>query len=128
MSKSPVTEERLLDGAKGWREEAEAVIADISSMVNSITISSILPCDESGIYLNVETKENSSFTIEMSTAGFRVCGNQLDLIEENDDQEKIYYETPYALLDSISPAYRYELNLIHHLIFVQSLDIVLEQL
>lgn len=110
MSKSPVTEERLLDGAKGWREEAEAVIADISSMVNSITISSILPCDESGIYLNVETKENSSFTIEMSTAGFRVCGNQLDLIEENDDQEKIYYETPYALLDSISPAYRYELN------------------
>ena len=113
------TEERFLNGDntddEGWRSEALAVIADIKKFVKQINISNILPCDENGIYLNLETKESASLTIELSSAGFRVCGYRFDtlIVEEGGitfNNEKIplnvYYETPYALLDSISPAYR----------------------
>jgi hypothetical protein len=108
MSKSPITDERLLndgESGNGWKSEALAVISDISSFVSSLTICELLPCNQNGIYLNLETKENKQLTIEMSSAGFRVCGQQFDThLVANDNT--IYYETPYALLDSISPAYR----------------------
>src|SRR5699024_6907079 len=103
------------------------------------SISPVLPCNENGIYLNLETKESSCLTVELSSAGFRVCGYQFDtLVDSTDDHDydhdhdhetvdtaaadsqpdddrhpnrraiplNVYYETPYALLDSISPAYR----------------------
>lgn len=116
------TEERFLNGDntddEGWRSEALAVIADIKQFVNAISISSVLPCDENGIYLNLETKECASLTVELSCAGFRVCGYKFDTLVSSEDEAKelsatnsviplnVYYETPYALLDSISPAYR----------------------
>lgn len=134
------TEERFLNGDnnedEGWKSEALAgmhkvfsniflyftnnyitilVIADISNYVKQIDISSDLPCDDNGVYLNLETQEGASLTVELSCAGFRVCGYQFNKIEEdplstsnktNVIPLNVYYETPYALLDSISPAYR----------------------
>lgn len=113
------TEERFLNSDDpnsdqlGWRSEALAVIEDIKQFVTEIHISQVLPCDENGIYLNLETKENASLTVELSSAGFRVCGHRYDSLEadencctENPIKLNVYYETPYALLDSISPAYR----------------------
>ncbi|XP_054162452.1 GSK3B-interacting protein-like [Oppia nitens] len=111
MSKSPISDERLLnssgnDGQNGWKYEALAVIQDIHSFVKQLTISSELPCDENGVYLNLETKEETILTIEMSSAGFRICGHQLDTNDLTADDRTVYYETPYALLDNISPKYR----------------------
>lgn len=119
------TEERFLNGEntddEGWRSEALAVIADIQKFVNKITISTVLPCDENGVYMNLETQEGTNLTVELSAAGFRVCGHQFDTLEIASGEDKVdqpsstcseqislavYYETPYSLLDSISPSYR----------------------
>lgn len=124
------TEERFLNGDnsddEGWRSEALAIIEDIRKFVKQISISHHLPCDQNGIYMNLETKEGSRLTIELSSAGFRVCGHQFDTLIKEDtgpavmagseqDQQQhadgqislnVYYETPYALLDSISIGYR----------------------
>ncbi|KPM10279.1 DUF727 domain containing protein [Sarcoptes scabiei] len=143
-------EERYLLNAgsddEGWRSEALAVIDDIKPFVSQMSISNVLPCDTNGIYLNLEIKESNKFTIELSSAGFRVCGLDFDTImnennvenhqdgtidlDKNDQQQqnkqhsstynssviKInddlsismqkYFETPYSLLDSLSPSYR----------------------
>lgn len=97
---------------EGWRGEASAVIQDVSSFVHSMSISEKLPCDESGIYFNLETKESKRYTIELSTAGFRISGHSFDVLDDhdsadgNDVKSSRSFETIYALLDAISPAYR----------------------
>lgn len=114
------TEERFLNGDntddEGWRSEALAVMADINKFVKQIDISSVLPCDVNGVYMNLQTPEGRYLTVELSAAGFRVCGRQFDTLEEDTTTTdssstgqvslSVYYETPYSLLDSISPAYR----------------------
>lgn len=48
-------------------------------------------------------------TIELSGQGFCVvCANDHDTIEASDvtDASANYYETPYSLLDHVSPGYR----------------------
>ena len=90
----------------GWKAEAAAVISDIKEFVNSIAISMILPCDEAGVYINIETKEKSMCTVELSTAGFRICSFAFDTIEDELRSTSKFFETPYALLDSLSPGYR----------------------
>lgn len=107
-SKSPQsTEERFLnaEGEDGWKGEALAVIHEIEPYVTEIAISDQLPCNESGVYLNLKTQEGATYTVEMSSGGFRLCGDLFDSHEEANDTA-MYYETPYALLDAISPAYR----------------------
>jgi hypothetical protein len=97
-------------GVDGWRGEALAVISDIRAFVNSVEISLLLPCDCSGIYINLETKELKKITVELSRAGFRICGSafdSLDLTRDTVDADgPTWFETPYALLDTISPGYR----------------------
>ena len=97
----------MTDGAdnpgEGWKAEATHVIKDVSSCVSSICISEKLPSSETGIYFNLETKEMLKYTIELSTAGFRICGNAFDSNHVSDSKS---FETIYALLDSISPKYR----------------------
>lgn len=107
-------EERLLTGpstdgqnsSDGWRDEAMAVINDVKSFVNEISICENLPCNESGIYFNVETKEGTKLTVELSTGGFRICGLTFDNINSDPLYNSIHYETIYALLGFISPGYR----------------------
>lgn len=88
-----------------------AVINDVSSFVNSLSISEKLPCNESGIHFNLETKESKRYTVELSTAGFRISGHAFDALDDNDSYGDCVstcrpYETIYALLDAVSPAYR----------------------
>lgn len=105
-----MTEERGLttstcdqEQGRGWRQEAEAVIADISDCVNHVSVCETLPCNQSGVYLDIETKEQTRLTVEMSSAGFRVCGPSYDSVGEGDGKP---YETIYALLTDLSPGYR----------------------
>lgn len=107
-------EERFLTGSStdgqssgdGWRDEAMAVINDVKCFVNQITICENLPCNESGIYFNVETKEGKQITVELSTGGFRICGLKFDQINYDQQSNSIHYETIYALLGFVSPGYR----------------------
>lgn len=94
--------EFLLDEA-GWKDEAAGVIKDISSYVTSVAVAESLPCSNSQIFLNLVTKENKNFTVALNPEGFKIVGFGLNTIDT--DGETIY-ETPYSLLDNISPAYR----------------------
>lgn len=110
---SPMTqsEDCLLTGSscdpsRGWRHEAEAVIADICDYVNHVSVSDRLPCDQWGAYLNIETKESLKVTVEMSNAGFRVCGHTYDTNDCLSESAGKRFETIYALLQDCSPGYR----------------------
>lgn len=88
-----------------WPQEAEAAISDIRKHVKAANISTQLKSTNQRTYINLTTLENSDYCIEMSSAGFRVVGRTYDdttlAIIEN-----MNYETPYALLNSISQKYR----------------------
>lgn len=89
-------------GIMQWPEEAAAVINDIKYHVRNIRISTILPATDLEIYLNCETLEAKKCTIRMSGDGFQIVSHSFDTI---DDLNGFPYETPYALLNEISPGY-----------------------
>ena len=84
--------------------EAEYVKQDIRFAVEYIDISSSLPYKEDVVYLNLETKEKEKYCIELTSQGFHIISQKFDTVEN--EENGIYYETIYALLDSISPQYR----------------------
>ena len=67
----------------------------------------------SRIYLNVTTMESKEFTIALTGEGFRVVaeGKHNSADEENQlrapTSEGSVFETPYSLLGSISPGFRF---------------------
>lgn len=89
-------------GPINWPDEAEAVINDVKKHVRNIFISNALPSTDLEIYLNCETFEAKRFTIRLSSDGFQAIGNDYNTI---DDANAFPYETPYALLNDISPGY-----------------------
>lgn len=86
-----------------WEEEARAVIADVKNHVRNIFISETLPSNGREIYLNCETLEEEKYTIRMSSNGFEAVGKHFDCVDQL--TSAIAYETPYALLNVISPCY-----------------------
>ncbi|CAL4080863.1 unnamed protein product [Meganyctiphanes norvegica] len=95
------TEERVHD-ADEWRVEATAVIKDIGDNVLEMSISS-LPASDQTIYFNLKTKENKTYCIELTISGYRIVSEKYN---DNSAPTDTFYETPYALLDNISPKYR----------------------
>ncbi|KAJ8894471.1 hypothetical protein PR048_007125 [Dryococelus australis] len=93
-------DEKQLD-KKQWVVEAEAVMKDIKEHVKEVCLSTMENSNRF-IYLNVMTGEGDKYCVELSAAGFRVVGNSYDSKTLNDKQ---YFETPYALLGSISSTY-----------------------
>lgn len=57
--------------------EAEGVIKDVEFTVQSICVSSKLPATKECVYLNLVTKENKVFCVELSVLGFRVSTKKL---------------------------------------------------
>ncbi|XP_063607324.1 GSK3-beta interaction protein-like [Penaeus indicus] len=94
-------EERVHDEEE-WHVEAMAVIQDVKDCVSLISISS-LPSSNTTIFFNLTTRENNFYCIELTASGFRIVSRKHD---DNSEPLEQYYETPYALLDSISPLYR----------------------
>lgn len=94
-------DEKVLDKNQ-WKIEATAVINDIKNHVRQISMSSLEGTDEF-IYLNLTTLEGQDYCIQMSKMGFSIadiCHDSLNM------EASTYFETPYSLLDSISPKYR----------------------
>ncbi|XP_067647280.1 GSK3-beta interaction protein-like isoform X2 [Eurosta solidaginis] len=93
-----------------WEEEAAAIIRDVNPHVALIEISRQLPSNENKVYLNVRTIERNDYCVQVSGIGFRIVSNVFDTInadkgEANENVDDEVYETPYALLDKISPSY-----------------------
>lgn len=94
--------DRLLDEEQ-WRLEAQAVINDVRKHVQNLKVSERLQSTNQVIYLNLTTLEGLRFCVELSPVGFTIVGNQHD-DTSNVGTER--FETPYSLLDFISPQYR----------------------
>ncbi|EDO33748.1 predicted protein [Nematostella vectensis] len=92
-----------------FRDEAQGVIKDIAFSVSQISVSEKLPSSRESVFLNIETKENICFCVQLCIQGFRVVSNTFDFcsFDEKDSitQNTPFYETIYALLDTISPGY-----------------------
>lgn len=95
-------EEHILD-AEQWKLEAESVINDVKNHVQNFVLSEKLLSTNSAIFLNLTTLENLKFCIKLTAAGFTIIGNQHD---DTSNNENMYFETPYSLLDFVSPQYR----------------------
>ncbi|XP_073843179.1 GSK3-beta interaction protein [Musca autumnalis] len=89
-----------------WQVEATAIINDVKTHVAEIEIAK-LPSNESHIYMNIRTFEGATYCIHVSSMGFRVVSEIYNTIDEDKAEvnEDEVYETPYALLDKISPRY-----------------------
>lgn len=96
--------EQVLD-EETWPNEAEGAIYDIKKHVKAASVSTLLKSTNQRIYINITTLENANYCIEMSASGFRVVGRKYDDTSLS-TIENMNYETPYALLNSISQAYR----------------------
>lgn len=88
-----------------WPHEADAAISDIRKHVKSASISPLLRNTNQRVYINLTTLENLAYCVEMSASGFRVVGRKYDDATLS-TIENMNYETPYALLNSISQKYR----------------------
>ncbi|XP_030843833.1 GSK3B-interacting protein-like [Strongylocentrotus purpuratus] len=84
--------------------EADAAVQEVAFAVKHVEISSKLPASDDVVYLNIVTKENDTFCIELTVQGFRVIGHEYDTITK--DMSTPYFETIYSLLDHYSPKYR----------------------
>lgn len=94
--------ERVLCGEE-WQTEAAAVVNDVQDHVEDIRIADGTFNNDQVIHLNLTTKENERYCIELTAQGFRVVGHDYD---KTDDVSAEFFETPYALLDKLSPMYR----------------------
>ncbi|XP_053979952.1 GSK3-beta interaction protein [Hylaeus anthracinus] len=94
--------DKVLDEEQ-WKHEAQAVINDVKQHVIDIKVSEKLRSTNQRIYLNLITLEGLKFCIELSAAGFSIVGNQHD---DRSNTGNVHFETPYCLLDSISPEYK----------------------
>lgn len=95
-------DERVLNGEE-WVVEALAVIHDVKDHVSEITIADGSVNNDQLIHMNLTTKEKHRYCIELTAQGFRVVGYDYNQINVASDD---YFETPYALLDKLSPLYR----------------------
>ena len=88
-------------------DEVTILVNDVKFSVNHIGLSDVLPQSPHIVYLNVETKENRKFTIRLTLEGFKVVSDgQFDADSGADSTEfPASYETIYALLENISPAF-----------------------
>ena len=100
MADYPDCDEHVLCGDE-WKVEAEAVIHDVGDNVHDIRIADVVVGDQQ-VYINLTTKEMCCYCIELTAQGFRVVGNQYNHIDISTGE---YYETPYALLNKLSPLY-----------------------
>uniref|UniRef100_A0A1A8L866 Gsk3b interacting protein n=2 Tax=Nothobranchius TaxID=28779 RepID=A0A1A8L866_9TELE len=93
-----------LGDIKDMRLEAEAVVNDVLFAVTEMHVSQNLSNAPDVAYINVQTREENYYCLELTEAGLRVVGYAFDQVDEDLDTQ--YHETVYSLLDKLSPGYR----------------------
>ncbi|XP_015511096.1 GSK3-beta interaction protein [Neodiprion pinetum] len=104
------SEDKVFDKEQ-WKLEAEAVIADVKCHVKELKLSDKLPNTNNRVYLNLTTLEEVKYCVELSPLGFAVVDKTYD---SDLNREAQYYETPYSLLNYISPEYTRSFGLLLH--------------
>ncbi|KAE9551258.1 hypothetical protein FO519_005542 [Halicephalobus sp. NKZ332] len=89
--------------------EAFSAVREISPFVKSFSISEVLSRTPDLIFLNMTTLEGSTYCVELTQRGWRICSDREDSM--NGDFRKLelhsrYFESIYMLLDVVSPQYR----------------------
>ena len=97
-----VENQEVLSNEDAWKTEAAGVIQDIQQHVQNVCISEKIRSTNQCIYMNVTTMEGIQCCVELSASGFRIVGNAYDNKTELPNR---HFETPYALLNHISPSY-----------------------
>uniref|UniRef100_A0A182MSF3 GSKIP domain-containing protein n=1 Tax=Anopheles culicifacies TaxID=139723 RepID=A0A182MSF3_9DIPT len=87
-----------------WTQEAEAVIQDIAQHVKDISLSKALPPTRTESYINITTLEGKHMCVKLNAEGLQIVGNAHDA-KNQDNSTNTRYETPYALLSDVCPAY-----------------------
>ncbi|CAF1465309.1 unnamed protein product [Adineta steineri] len=85
--------------------EAQLAINDVGDgIVATKQLSKSLnnPTDISTAYINIKSKANKEFCIELSQQGYRIVGDHFD---DKSQPSKIYYESLQALLTNESKSY-----------------------
>lgn len=93
--------------------EAYSAVREIAPYVRSISVSEVLTRTSELMFLNLVTLENESYCIELTQKGWRICSDRLDCMYgdfRKIDMHVQYYDTIYALLDSLSQLYRDEFS------------------
>lgn len=88
--------------------EAFAAVQECARFVNSLYISEVLVRTPELLFLNLVTLEGESHCLELTEKGWRICSDKLDCMygDFRKTQHHIsYYETIYALLNTISPLF-----------------------
>ncbi|XP_062533469.1 GSK3-beta interaction protein [Armigeres subalbatus] len=86
-----------------WTKEANGVIQDIIRHVKEAKISNVLIPTESEVFINLRTLEETEVCVKLNGQGLQIVGDRFDCVNLADSND--HYETPYALLSSVSPAY-----------------------
>lgn len=89
--------------------EAIAAVHELQFAVKDIYVSEMLPRTSELIFLNVTTLEGQAYCVELTLKGWRVTSLRHDCMNgdiHHLDLHIRYFETIYALMDSISPDYR----------------------
>ncbi|CAD6192017.1 unnamed protein product [Caenorhabditis auriculariae] len=90
-------------------EEAVNAVRELEYAVKTVCISELLPRTAQLLFLNLTTLEGQTYCIELTERGWRIASNRQDCMNGDFRQLAMYtqyFETLYALLDTISPLYR----------------------
>uniref|UniRef100_A0A914UKL8 GSKIP domain-containing protein n=1 Tax=Plectus sambesii TaxID=2011161 RepID=A0A914UKL8_9BILA len=89
--------------------EAIAAVHELSFAVQTISVSEMLPRTSELIFVNVSTVEGQPYCLELTMKGWRVTSLRQDCMNgdfRRMDLHTKYFESPYQLMDTISPGYR----------------------
>ncbi|KRY52628.1 GSK3-beta interaction protein [Trichinella britovi] len=89
--------------------EAIAAVHELHFAVKDIAVSDLLPRTSELIFLNITTLEKQAYCIELTLKGWRVASMRHDCMNgdfSNLELHTRYFETVYALMDTISVCYR----------------------
>ncbi|XP_052894125.1 GSK3-beta interaction protein [Anopheles moucheti] len=92
------------DNIIDWTQEAEAVIKDIAQHVEDISLSNKLPPARTESYINITTLDGNPMCVKLNAEGLQIVGNVHD-DKTQESSSNTRYETPYALLSDVCPAY-----------------------
>ncbi|EDW35080.1 GL25448 [Drosophila persimilis] len=121
MADSKTSDGDVEEQAFNCIDEANAIINDVKAHVAEICISSKLASDATQIYLNIRTIESATCCVQVTSRGFKIVSSQYDTVDADKrmaaklhideveeaaaEEDEEIFETPYALLDKISPRY-----------------------
>ncbi|CAD6195398.1 unnamed protein product [Caenorhabditis auriculariae] len=89
--------------------EAIAAVHELSFAVQSISVSEMLPRTPDLIFVNVTTIEGQPYCLELTLKGWRITSLRSDCMVGDFTRLDLftkYYDSLYALMDTISPGYR----------------------